>query len=445
MKEIQNIIYMLRNKFSHNSAAEMSWVVVGQIVSVVLGFILLKILSSLGNEDFGIYALVITLTVLFGLLFYGPIQQGFLRFYYSYVDKHLSTVFVKFFYKVLFISGIIFLALIVTFYIFSFSFEFNQPSLLFLTAGIFIISFKIDEFFNSLLNLLRKRKENAFLQGIEKSVTICLLLLLAYINELKLVSVFIGMVLITTVFAAIKINLFNKYLPDENPISAQELKPLNKKIKKELIVYISPFLIWGIGAWLQLNGEKWIINGYLTISDVGIYAIMMALVNALIVIPSNIVSEISLPLIFKQYADLNKTENITEGGNYIKINIIFVAVITFFACGITYLLGEELIVLVSDKSYAMFWYLLPLLCLGYGLFLTGQAQTTLGLALNLPQKYLWPKIGTGILSVGLNFLFIKHLGIKGVAYTSVIVGIFYVLYISVVNKRIQNKLVIKSK
>jgi len=58
--------------------------------------------------------------------------------------------------------------------------------------------------------------------------------------------------------------------------------------------------------------------------------------------------------------------------------------------------GRELIILISSRDYVVYWYLLPLLCLGTGLFLTGQAQTVFGMALNQPKKYLMPKISIGI-------------------------------------------------
>jgi O-antigen/teichoic acid export membrane protein len=440
MKEIRDIIFLLRSKISYSSSTEIIWVVTGQVLSIASGFILLKILSSLGKEDFGIYALIITITLLLGLIFYGPLQQGFIKFYYTYLDKNQAKFFVKIVFKILFTSSILFLVLVIIFQLLFSLFDFYQPAILYLVAGFFVITFKVNEFFNALLNLLRKRKENSLLQGAEKILTILALLLLLYLNSLNLSNAFLCMIIISALFATIKVSLFNKYVPAATLLNDPELSTVNKTIKKQLMVYTSPFIIWGISAWLQLNGEKWIINGYLSTADVGVYAIMMAIVNGLIMIPSNIIWEFSNPIIFQHFANPDKTENINTGKNYIKINVALVALITVVASVITYLFGKELIIILSNDSYTAFWFLLPFLCFGYGLFLIGQAQTTLGLALNLPGKYLVPKISTGIISVGLNFLLINNYGISGVAYTSVIVGIYYVFYITVVNKTIQNKI-----
>lgn len=442
MKEILDIIFLLRKKISHDYSTEIIWVIIGQTLSVIAGFVLLKILSSLGKEDFGIYALVITITLLLGLTFYGPLQQGFIKFYHTYVSKNQAKIFVGYFNRILFYSSIIFLTIVIIFYLFSLVFNFNQPSILFLAAGVFIITFKLNEFFNALLNLLRKRRENALLQGTEKIATICALIFLIYINEFNLINTFLFMILITLFSAVIKINLFKKYIPDDNPLADQEFNSINKTLKKQLLVYTAPFLIWGISAWLQMNGEKWIINGYLSTSDVGVYAIMLAIVNGLIMIPSNIIWEFSTPIIFKHFSDPEVQENIIIGKSYIKANTLLVLLITVLATIITFIFGKELILIISNDTYTSFWFLLPLICMAYGFFLIGQAQTTLGLALNLPQKYLIPKISAGILSVVLNFILINSYGITGVVVASMIVGIYYVLYILFVNKSIQNKIVV---
>ncbi len=213
-------------------------------------------------------------------------------------------------------------------------------------------------------------------------------------------------------------------------------------MKSRLFQYVYPFLIWGFSGWLQLNGEKWIINGVLSTADVGIYAVMMALVNGLVIVPNNIISDFATPIIFQQYADLNNKDNLKTGLHYIRLNILIIFVLTLFSTLITYIWGRELINLISSKGYTVYWYLLPMLCLGTGLFLTGQAQTVLGMSLNVPKKYLAPKVSIGILSIILNFINIKYFGINGVAYTVLMIGLIYVFFISFVNRKINPSAVV---
>ncbi len=436
MDQFKKLLHLIRSKINPDSVTEMSWVFIGQFTTVVLSFVIVKILSNMGAAQYGIYTLVITVTAFFGLLFYGPVLQGFLRFYYHYLEKSLSNIFVKLIYRVLLISGIILILLAVVFYQFSPLFNFSLSSFFFLITGIYVVTFKVDEFFNSVLNLVRKRKENSIIQGIEKAAIIVYLVLLKHFDLLELKNVFIALVFNTILFAFIKIKFFERFLPEEPAHDKAFIKDAHKEMGTKLFRYVLPFLIWGLSGWLQLNGEKWIINGLLSTADVGIYAIMLAIVNALIIIPNNIISEFATPIIFKQYSDLNNAENVRMGYHYIRINMLMIFAISVFSTLVTYFFGKELISLVSNKSYTVYWYLLPLICFGTGMFFTGQAHTVLGMALNLPNKYLAPKILIGVVSVLLNVFLIKNLGINGVAYTVLIAGIIYLIHVAFINKRI---------
>ena len=437
MIQLKNIFLLVRSKINPDSVKELSWVFAGQVINVALSFVIVKILSGMGPHDYGIYALVITIAVFIGMSFYGPVAQGFIRFYYHYLEKSLSNIFTSLIYKILIVSSLIFVFLSVLFFILTSFINLPEPSLFFLIAGIYIVLAKLTEFFNSTLNLIRKRKENSLLQGAEKAVIILFLFVLLHFKDLNLIYVFISLSIVALIFSSIKFLVFQKFLPAESKKDSSFVKSSQAGMRAKLFLYISPFLIWGFSGWLQLNGEKWIINGLLTTADVGIYAVMLALVNALIIVPNNIISDFASPIIFQQYSDMSNKKNIDTGFHYIRLNMLIIFSLTLFSTFITYFWGREIIILISNKNYTPYWYLLPLLCFGTGMFLTGQAQTVLGMALNLPKKYLLPKILIGLLSIVLNFVLIKFLGINGVAYTVLIIGIIYVIYIALVNRKIK--------
>jgi O-antigen/teichoic acid export membrane protein len=391
----------------------------------------------MGAKEYGIYALVITIAVFVGMVFHGPLSQGFVRFYYHYLERSLANIFSNLIHKVLVIASIT--LLIVTFFIIIIALFINlsMPMAFFLVSGLYVIASKLTEFFNSVLNLIRKRKENSLLQGAEKALTILLFLILLYYKKLSPDYVLLILSFTAFSFSVIKYSVFKKCLPNETKPNDDIKKSLIPEMRSKLLLYISPFLFWGISTWLQLNGEKWIINGYLSTADVGIYAIMMSLVNALIIVPNLIISDFASPIIFQQYANMSKKDNIETGYQYIKLNIIIIFSLVLFSTVFTYFLGKELIIFISGKEFAVYWYLLPFLCFGAGLFYTGEAQTVLGKALNNPKKYLAPKVSIGILSVISNFFFIKYFGINGVAITIIFIGVIYVVYISYVNRGIK--------
>ncbi|MFZ2865994.1 MAG: hypothetical protein WA440_14675 [Ignavibacteriaceae bacterium] len=433
MKEIREIISLLLLKVSKKSAIEITWVALGQTINLFLSFIIIKFISKIGPEQYGIYTLILTIAALLGL-FYGSFLQGFLRYYYHYENLNQRSHFVLLMYRFLKITILIFIIItIITSTLSPFQDEFYS-SLFLLVSGLFIIISKVSEFFNSVLNLIRKRKENSLLQALEKILMIIVVIILLSKNNLELFSILLAFGCISLFLVFIKIYTFRKYAPIK--ITETNQTDIQKKMIRTVLIYISPFLIWAIAGWLQMNGEKWIINAILSVKEVGIYAIMIAIVNALVVIPNNIINEYAAPIVFKQFADIDNKENVNTGYSYIKISTLLILIITLIATLLTFLWGDKIITLVSSKNYSTYWEVLPLLALGTGLFYTGQTQTLLGLGLSKPQKYIAPKLIIGIGSVGLNLLFISNFGFLGIAYTILVIGVIYVFYISLVNKRL---------
>ncbi len=432
MKEFGNIFQIIKSKININSAREMGWVIFGQSINVILGFLIIKLISRVGPEQYGIYALIITIAAVLGL-FYGAFLQGFLRYYYHYEELNRRDEIINLMFRFLGLTLLIFLLL--TFLVsalFPLYTEYTTPFLL--GAGLFVVASKLSEFFNSILNLIRKRKENALLQALERTLMIGVLLFFIWQDDLTLLYILFAFSLIAFLLALTKIYVFRKKIPSTG--KTKILRENQKEIIHTVMVYISPFLIWGAAGWFQTNGEKWIINGVLSVTDVGIYAIMMAVVNALVIIPNNIINEFATPIIFKQFADMSNKKNIITGYMYIKINMVIILLITVASTVLTFLWGKELIILISSTAYSVYWYILPFLILGTGLFYTGQAQTLLGLGLSQPQRYLAPKIIIGVGSLGINYFFISGYGLKGISYSILLIGLLYVLYISLVNRRI---------
>lgn len=433
MKESGNIFKIIKSKINYSSVSEMGWVVLGQSINVLLGFLIIKLISKMGPEQYGVYALILTIAAVIGL-FFSSFLQGFLRYYYHYEELNRRDDIVGLMFRFIKISLAVFIVLTVVFSLAFPLFTTQYSAIFFLGAGLFIVASKLSEFFNSILNLIRKRKENALLQALERALMIAALLIFFWQRNLILIYILFAFSCISFILAFTKVLVFRKFVPSER--QKRILPEQQKDIIKTVMIYISPFLIWGIAGWFQMNGEKWIINGILSVTDVGIYAIMMAIVNALVVIPNNIITEFVTPIIFKQFADLGNKENINTGYTYIKINMLIILLITVIATLLTFIWGKELINLISSANYTVYWNILPLLVLGTGLFYTGQAQTLLGLGLGKPQKYIAPKVIIGIGSLGVNFLFVSAYGLPGISYSILLLGLLYAGYITLVNRRI---------
>ncbi len=420
-----------------NSSSELFWFTGGQVVILILGFFTVKIISRIGTEDYGIYSLIITISYLLTAVYYGPIQQGFTRFFSVYAEKNQVPLFTAMMIRFIIFStlGLLIIILPAAYGIQSF---FNKEYLyLIVLIGVFIAFSKSSEFFNASFNILRKRKINSILQSLEKLAVIVVLLFLWINKNLVLSNILIGLCFAALSFSVVKYFYFKK--------NTSENRTYTKEIKKEIFfnmaAYSTPFLVWGLSGWLQLNSEKWIIAKILTTSDVGIYSVMISLVSILIGIPNTLLNEFSLPIIFQQFNDINDHQKTENGLNYIFILSWLVAALTVVSTIITFFFGKYLILLISYPEYTIYYHLLPLLTFGTGLFLTAQTMINLGLALNVPKVYLIPKVFVGIVSVVLNFIFINYFGVAGAAYAVFSIGIIFFVYITWINKKLVKDLI----
>ena len=260
-----------------------------------LGFIIIKLLSLLGTEEYGIYALVLTLSNLFGLAYLSPINQTFNRYFYEYKDKQEYSSFQNYVLLLMF-WGIIFVLLAVAGAIICRNLI-GYSVLMIILFGIFIILFKLDEFSISLLNIIRQRKKNSILINAERGIVILIFFTLQYYFAMNLLHVLIVFNSVFFIFIVARVFVFNNYTGKTNHALPYSSK-IKKELRKKIFAYLSPFIIWGIAGWLQLNGEKWIIANILSTADVGIYAVMLSLVNVLITIPSNYLADFLMPVIF---------------------------------------------------------------------------------------------------------------------------------------------------
>jgi O-antigen/teichoic acid export membrane protein len=429
----------IRGRMTRDHAVELLWVVAGQAVTLLMGFVILKLMTRMGREAFGEYTLTLTISSLLGLILYGPVEQGFIRFYYHYSNLSREAPFVALMYRFLLWSGLMLCAATVLFSGIALLLNELRLAMLGLIAGAYIAALKADEFFNTALNVIRKRRENYILQIAHKIAMAAVLFALYTWSFLTLLPALTGLMAVTLLAVLVKYVNYGRHLaraplPSGDPVT--ERAEMIGRMKG----YVLPFMIWGVTAWLQLNGEKWILADFLSVGDVGVYAVMMSVVNVFLVIPNGMMMEYISPIVFRHFADLGNATEMEVGHRYIRLTVLLVVVLTALSSLVAAVAARPLIVLVSSDDYIGFAHLMPLLALGAGLFLVGQAMSGLGMALNLPGRYLPPKILIGIMSVIANVLFIRRFGVAGVAYSAVVIGGAYMLAVALINRLILHEL-----
>lgn len=422
------MVKLFFEKFSANKS-EIIVFFGGQIFTVLLNFAIIKLIAQGGAEVYGEYILITTAAAFAGQLFYGPFQQGFIRQYYEAGNAGNLGLYHRLISAFQLTGLILFLLLGGLFLLGSVILSGTGYVTLILLALLFALTSKFSEFFGGLLNVARKREKNAVLQVTERALSLLLLYFLLTYSAMKTEYIIPVLAVPLLIVGLIKARGFGwKY----EKFSFRE--SLNSPAGKSLIRYSLPFILWGVAIWLQLNGEKWVISGFLTTADVGYYGLMFSLTNAFIALPSNLTNDLFLPLIFKNFSVDQGDKK--RGEFYIILSFLVVLALTAGTVILFYFAGDFLITVLGNASYTKYSPLLPWLALGSGLFYAGQALCSKGLAYNKPEIYLFPKMFAGVLSIILYYLFIQFYGMTGIIAAVALTGLIYLMMIFIVNRRI---------
>jgi O-antigen/teichoic acid export membrane protein len=424
-------------QLSWSHAGELFWLCAGQGVSLLLGILTIKLLTSMGPAEYGIYALVGTVGALVSSIFYGPFEQGIVRFYFDYARQGQARRLMSLFYSCLVFGGTLCLVggLAVALAI-PRTGTYLSP-LLVISATLFVILTSTANPFNPMLNLLRKRRENAILQMLERLLGLLFILAVFRVMAHTATTALFALCGATILVIAAKGVLLHCFLPEEEQPDKRKGDGNRTEMLRVVGHFSLPFVIWGLAGWLQSNSERWVILTFLSSADVGVYAVMITLANYAVTVPQGILTQFATPFIYERFSGPPETARIGEGQAYLRYfsfcSAALVGLVTLAAA----LFGKDAIIFLSSEQYAGWWYLLPLLCLGTGLFHVGQALSLLGLSLNLPHRYMFPKIVSGALAVALNVLLLSLFGMVGIAVSVCLAGFFYLLLIMAVNTRIR--------
>lgn len=432
--------------FREKYVKELAWVFGGQVAMILLGIVSIKLLTTMSKGDFGKYNLVLSLAALSSSLLYGPAEQGFVRFYFEYKKISAEYLFFKtvvrfLIYAAVFISLMFILLYGVNGFIAPGKITQIQFRFIELINIVFFIAISLSNtLFNSILNVLRKRQMNTLFSITEKIITLLLFILILFLSKLDVHLVLLAMTTSTSIFVLLKYfkikSLFLESVVTQNETTGASVK----SIEKQIIVFCLPFVLWGITGWIQISSDKFIISSYLNIGNVGIYSLILTISSYLISTPINIISQFIQPVIYDRILGSQDAENIKQGYKFLNYALLLIILLISSLCVFTIFFGDSLILLLSNSNYLYHINLLPLVCLGVGIFQLAQFYTTFGFIKNKPNIYLPSKLISGVIAVALNIYLINRYQLLGIAIASLLVSTIYFLLVIYANHRIGIKL-----
>ncbi len=420
-------------RLTNDHVAQLSWLGWGQIISLVLSLVSIKLTTSIGPVGYGQFVLITSLGGLLSLSFFGPLEQGFVRYYFEFSkSEEQKSAYLRIVFNTLKIAaGILCLIGIVAVVI---GIIFFQKTVLFMvSASVLIIISVISTPIAGLFNAMKLRREISIIQVLEKVFIVAFLLLAAATMALDLTFVMVAITSSMAIFLVVRIWIYLKQINVRS--SKESINHLKSESGKKIIVYCLPFIFWGWLSWFQFNGERWVVNGFLTMTDVGKYGLSASIVNNSVVLAYGVFIQFLTPSIYDKFSTGNNAEK-KKGYGLIKTASLLTFVL-FCAFGVLlYVGGEQIIHLLSTKEYVIDALLLFLLTVGLGIFYVGQTLALVGFALQKPSAYIIPKIVSAILSMAGYIIGCMWIGLFGIVISILVSNVVYLVSVMLINRKL---------
>lgn len=412
----------------------LSWTIFGQLVyfsGVAVGVKLLT--SYLGPWTFGIMALGLTVAGIGNLLFYGPFAQAVLRFYtVSHKDGRLDGYF----------SAIVRYLKVSTVGVFALAVCLSGGAFLLMgeeRAGILLFSliFMAASGISAVQMAVHNAAGNHFIVAVVQGTEAWLRVVFAMAG-IFLVGPTATVALAGYAAASVCVAVFlwgrlrQSVLGTGKVLEAHGT--VNQEAARQMAGYAIPFMVFAVFGAITSFGDRWMIKWCCGLVDVGVYAALYQVASAPLVILSNAITQVFLPLVYVHAGDGSAAANL-RGARIAHWKVLAASGLCLSGwVVVTYVLGEPLLRLITTPEFARSHNLLWVLASGGAIFYFGQFLIIEGLYKLQPQRYVLPKaLHAGAFFVVAWWLAAAGKGTYGIAVASIAGSVIYVGAILYVN------------
>lgn len=222
---------------------------------------------------------------------------------------------------------------------------------------------------------------------------------------------------------------FRRTLPSCGRPACLEGNTQKGRWRTGILTYAWPFGVWGLPAWVQLASDRWALQGFASIDDVGRYAVLYQLGYYPITICTSLMVQLVSPVFFQRAGDASDRSRLERVYRLNRMLTIAALVFTGIATLATYAMHEWVVRFLVASQYRTISWLLPGMVLAGGLFASGQLAVVSLLSGVQTRALILPKVATAVLGVLLNMLGAALYGIPGVVAAMVVAATGYLLWI----------------
>lgn len=413
---------------------EFAWVAFGQILAFLGGILILKVLTGLMQPaDYGSLALGLTIAGFINIFVYGPLSQSTLRYYSIFDEKGMLWQYHKIIIKLHRFALMLMLALIAVGSWLVAKLASIDWVILFVAAIIFGIAGGWSANFLNVFTAMRQRSVVAIHQGLDPFLRLIgaavFMVLLGRVGFAALVGFAIGSGIIFLSQLVIYRKRLKKGKQQEAPI--EELRHAEVA---DFVRYAASFSLLAIPAVVSAYADRWVIQGAMGVSEVGVYAAIYQIANAPIAFAVGIINQLLVPVIYKRAGTMKNIEQGREGKKALNILVgAFLFSSALVTC-IAYLFSEEIVLALTSPKFAEHHEILWVLVFSISICWLGNLLTIEAEYHNQPSVSFWPRVAYTLLILVCTYYGVQLYGIMGVAGGMAMASIGYVAFVALANK-----------
>jgi O-antigen/teichoic acid export membrane protein len=212
-----------------------------------------------------------------------------------------------------------------------------------------------------------------------------------------------------------------------------------RSLAKKLIKYSAPFVVWGAFGWAQTSSDKWTLEVFTGSSDVGIYAALLQIGYAPLVLLGNMVMQFISPIIYERIGDNTDDERRKRGIDLLFKSLTMLSFLSTILVALAFLLYGPILRLFTPQGFWPVSYLLPYIIAGACLFNAGQLLTVVSQAFYFTKSLILPKLSFAASNIALNVLLGKRFAVRGVVIAMLVSSLLYAVWMALLTKKQINR------
>ena len=401
-----------------NYKNEFLWIGIGLFVQLISGLVIIKLLThSLRPDQFGTLNLFNSVTQFIEVVIFSSLIQGAGRFAFS--TPSIQYPFQAIYAECRRLFCITFCILLIgsTFMLYKKEIEYSILALFAIATIYFDVR---RDFILGIFHMDRKRKLATSFRSFDQLARVFFILLLIYLAHINILSVIGAYIIISGILFWILLKKKNRDYPIIN--STELLK--NKELKSKIIDFAIPFGFLSIFTWIQLWADRWILNGYLGLKSVGIYASYTQIANVPFSMLASLTLTFFIPVLFKQAEEVKKIEEYHAFRMKIKHILAGYTILSVLMLMLVFIIKVFILRILLPSSYIIDSMLFFYISIGGLLFQYGQVQTVLCLHTSGDSRLvLYANIIAGLTYLLLLVIFVKKYSVEGAPFAFILCNI----------------------